>query len=432
MNTAVSLPVSNAINLRRLVALRCVALIGQLLAVWVAVTNLHMMLPLRPLIGIIAAMALLNLVTWWRLRRRWPVREEELFIHLVLDVAALTGLLYFSGGSTNPFVTLYLLPLALTAVALSGSYVWAAAAASIACYSFLMFFYVPLPQSHAHHGDDFGLHVLGMWLGFVLSAGIIAWFAVRMAGTRRERDRLLAEMRENELRHERILALGTLAAGAAHELGTPLSTMAVLAKEMAREVAAAPGMGENLRILHDQIDRCKAILSNLSASAGQTRAEGGRRLSLENYLKEVLDVWQSTRLGVTARRHVEGPHPAPVIVAEHTLSQAIVNILNNAADASPESVDIAARWSERELILEVCDRGEGLTPTVAANIGQPFFTTKETGKGLGLGLFLAHATLHRFGGTVQLYNRDGGGVCTRLTLPLSSLLIESTHEPGKF
>lgn len=411
---------------------RCIALTGQFLAVWVAVTSLHMALPLRPLIVVIAAMALFNFLTWLRIQRPWPVGEAELFAHLVLDVAVLTALLYFSGGSTNPFVILYLLPLALTAAALPMGYAWAMAAISIACYTLLMFFYIPLPRSHAAHGDDFGLHVLGMWLGFLLSAGLIAWFAVRMAETQRSRDRLLAQMREDELRNERILALGTLAAGAAHELGTPLSTMAIVTKEMAHEAAAVPGMGENLRILRDQIGRCKTILSNLSASAGQTRAEGGRRLSLENYLKEVLDVWQSTRLGVTARRHVEGPHPAPEIVAEHTLSQAIVNILNNAADASPESVDIAAHWSERELILEVCDRGEGLTPTVAANIGQPFFTTKETGKGLGLGLFLAHATLHRFGGTVQLYNRDGGGVCTRLTLPLSSLLIESTHEPGKF
>jgi two-component system sensor histidine kinase RegB len=431
MNVTHSLPVSNTINLRRLVVLRCIALVGQLLAVWVAVTNLHMMLPLQPLVGIIAAMALFNLLTWWRLRLSWQVTERELFIHLALDVAALTGLLYFSGGSTNPFVTLYLLPLALAAAALPGNYVWGMAAISVVCYSALMFFYVPLAQDHVHHGDDFSLHVIGMWLGFVLSAGIIAWFAVRMAGTRRERDRLLAEMRENALRHERILALGTLAAGAAHELGTPLSTMAVITKEMAREAAVMPGMGDNLRILRDQIDRCKTILSNLSASAGQTRAEGGRSLSLEDYLDGVLRDWQATRLGITPRRRFEGPRPSPEIVAEHTLSQAITNILNNAADASPESVDITARWSESELVLEVCDRGKGLTEATAERVGQPFFTTKEPGKGLGLGLFLTHATLNRFGGAVRLYNQEGGGVCTQLTLPISNLLVKSEHDPGK-
>jgi two-component system sensor histidine kinase RegB len=422
---------STAINLRRLIMFRCIALTGQFLAVWVAVNSLHMSLPLRPLIVVIAAMALFNFLTWLRIQRPWPVGEAELFVHLVLDVAVLTALLYFSGGSTNPFVILYLLPLALTAAALPMGYAWAMAAVSVACYTLLMFFYIPLPRSHAAHGDDFGLHVLGMWLGFLLSAGLIAWFAVRMAETQRSRDRLLAQMREDELRNERILALGTLAAGAAHELGTPLSTMAIVTREMANAASATPDMGENLRILRDQIDRCKTILSNLSASAGQTRAEGGGRLSLEDYLDGVLRDWQGTRLGVTPRRRFEGPRPAPEIVTEHTLSQAITNILNNAADASPENIDITARWNERELVLEVCDRGKGLTTAAAEHVGHPFFTTKEAGKGLGLGLFLAHATLNRFGGAVRLYNREGGGVCTQLTLPLSNLLVKSEHDPGK-
>lgn len=422
MNSALSDASSNAINLRRLIVLRCIALAGQFLAVWIAVTSLHMALPLRPLIGIIAAMALFNFLTWLRMRRPWPVGEAELFFHLALDVAALTGLLYFSGGSTNPFVILYLLPLALTAAALPAAYAWAMVAVSIACYTWLMFYYVPLPHAHGDH-DDFGLHVFGMWLGFLLSAGLIAWFAVRMGETRRSRDRLLAQMREDELRNERIVALGTFAAGAAHELGTPLSTMAVLAGEMERD--APPPMRDNLRVLREQVERCKSILSSLSATAGiAARAEGGRRVPLEVYLTEVVDDWQQMRRGVSVRRHFEGPRPSPEIVAEQTLSQAIVNILNNAADSSPDNVEVSARWNERELVLEIGDRGQGLTPETAREAFQPFFTTKAPGQGLGLGLFLAHATLRRFGGTVQMYNREGGGVCTQLTLPLANLRVD--------
>jgi len=262
-----------------------------------------------------------------------------------------------------------------------------------------------------------------MWLGFLLSAGLIAWFAVRMSDTRRSRDRLLAQMREDELRNERIVALGTLAAGAAHELGTPLSTMAVLAKDMERD-AGAPPMRANLRVLREQVDRCKSILSSLSASAGASRAEGGRRVPLENYLADVVNHWQTMRPGVSVRRQFEGPRPSPEIIAEQTLSQAIVNILNNAADSSPDNVEIKVSWSERELVLEISDRGEGMTPDVARAAGQPFFTTKAPGQGLGVGLFLAHATLRRFGGTVQMYNREGGGVCTQLTLPLDNLRVD--------
>lgn len=423
MNGAATDVSSNAINLRRLIVLRLIALAGQILAVWIAVTSLHLALPLRPLIGIIAALALFNFLTWLRMQRAWPVGEIELFFHLALDVAALTALLYFSGGSTNPFVILYLLPLALTAAALPAGYAWAMVAVSMACYSLLMFYYIPLPHSHGDH-DDFGLHVLGMWLGFLLSAALIAWFAVRMSETRRSRDRLLAQMREDELRNERIVALGTLAAGAAHELGTPLSTMAVLAKDMEGDAAAPASMRANLRVLREQVDRCKSILSSLSASAGASRAEGGRRVPLEVYLAEVVNDWQQMRRGVSVRRHFEGPRPSPEIIAEQTLSQAIVNILNNAADSSPDNVEVDARWNGQELVLEISDRGGGLTPETARAAGQPFFTTKAPGQGLGLGLFLAHAALRRFGGTVQMYNREGGGVCTQLTLPLANLRVD--------
>ncbi len=425
MNPAQSLaPAPTAINLRRLIALRNIALAGQFLAVWFAAGSLKMALPLRPLVSIIAAMAMVNLLTWWRMRRPSPVPEVELFIHLVLDVAALTALLYFSGGSTNPFVILYLLPLALSAAALPAGYAWAMAAMTAGCYTLLMFFYIPLPHSHAPHESDFGLHVLGMWLGFVLSAALIAWFAVRMAETRRSRDRLLAQMREDELRNERIVALGTLAAGAAHELGTPLSTMAVLAREMEHDAGATPAGRENLRVLRAQIDRCKSILSTLSAAAGASRAEGGGRMPLENYLEDVVNKWRTMRRGVSVRHRFDGSRPSPEIVAEQTLSQAIVNLLNNAADAAPDSVEVVGRWNERDLTLEICDRGAGLTPEAERGAGQPFFTTKAPGQGLGLGLFLAHAVLRRLGGTVRLYNRPGGGACTRLDLPLSSLRVD--------
>jgi len=426
MTSSAPLPAITAINLQRLIALRYIAMAGQFLAVWVAITYLNVALPWPPLVSIIVGMAVVNLLTWWRARRAWPVRDIELFAHLVLDVVVLSALLYFSGGSTNPFVILYLLPLALTAAALPAAYAWAMVALTVACDSLLMFFYVPLPHSHSSHESDFGLHVLGMWLGYVIGAALIAWFAVRIAETRRSRDRLVAQMREDELRNERILALGTLAAGAAHELGTPLSTMAVLTKEMERDAASA-ATREQLQILRGQIDRCKSILSTLSASAGESRAEGGGQQPLENYLGGLVDQWQTMRLGISVQRRFDGPRPSPEIVADQTLSQAIVSILNNAADASPQQVEVAARWSEQALELEVCDRGEGLRPDVARDAGRPFFTTKAPGQGMGLGLFLAHATLNRFGGSVRLYNREGGGVCTRLMLPLSSLRVGGTQ-----
>jgi two-component system sensor histidine kinase RegB len=416
---------SAAINLQRLVLLRWLVLAGQALAVWGAVGPLGVALPWRTLAAVIAVMALINLGTGLRLTRPWPVSERELFAQLLLDVAAFTVLLYLSGGSSNPFVTLYLLPLALTAAALPAAYTWTMAGVTSACYTVLHFYAWQLPAAtdHRHHASsDFGLHVLGMWVGFVLSAAIIAGFAVRMAATVRARDQALAAMREQQLKHERILALGTLAAGAAHELGTPLSTMAVLLKDLK---PAGPVPAESLAILRDQVARCKEILQSLSASAGATRAESGASLALDDYLRELVRKWLVTRPGVRAEPRLAGSAPAPRIVAEQTLSQAITNLLNNAADASPDAVEIEARWTDHELTLEIADRGAGLAPEAAQQAGAAIFTTKEPGAGLGLGLFLAYTTLSRLGGAVRLLNRDGGGVLCRLTLPLAQIKVST-------
>lgn len=414
---------TSAVNLRRLVVLRSIAISAQVLTVLVSVYGLAMPLPLAPLGTVIAALACLNFLTVWRLRSARAVSERELLGQLLLDVAALTAILYFSGGSTNPFVLLYLMPITLAAAALPGIYTWIMAGVTVVCYSVLMGAYVPLPHVHSTHGTAFDLHVFGMWLGFVLSAGLIAYFVVRMGDTLRERDRALAALRESALRNERILALGTLAAGAAHELGTPLSTMAVVVKELEHEFTARDQAAEPLRILGAQIVRCKEILGTLSASAGQARAESGRSLALDTYLEEIVARWGVTRPGVQARVRWEGPQPVPRIVAEQTLSQAITSLLNNAADASPDAIEVEGRWNEHELRLDVRDRGAGLTPTVRERAGKTVFTTKAEGQGLGLGLFLVHATIRRFGGAVELYDREGGGACTRLTLPLANLTL---------
>jgi len=430
-----------AINLQRLFVLRNIEIAGQLLAISIATLFLSIPLPLAAMGAVIGGLALVNLLTWQRLKQAWPVTDIELFAQFAIDAIALALLLYLSGGSTNPFVSLFLLPLTLTAALLPLSYTAAMAALTLGSYTLLLFYYVPighpfpdpsLPGSvicrapiasplHEHGGETFGLHVIGMWFNYAVSAVLVSFFVVRMAATLRERDRLLASAREDTLRNERIVAMGTLAAGAAHELGTPLSTMAVITNELQNDYKDDPELSENLQILRDQVANCKQILSNLLASSGTDRAEGGASLPLDEYLSGVVDKWQLLRPSTAIAARWTGPQPAPGIMAEQTLSQAIMNLLNNAADASPDGLEIHAKWNERALSLEILDRGPGLTPETLANAGQPFFTTKAPGHGFGIGLFLANATIERLGGTVQLFNRDDGGACMRLTLPLAML-----------
>ena len=415
-------PSSAAINLQRLVAYRYLVLAGLVIGVAVAIFR-KFTLPFGPLLVVIAIFAALNLVTWLRLR--WlerPVSEQELFLHLFSDVLILAALLYFTGGSTNPFVSLFLLPLTLAAAALPGRYTWAIAVSALLCYSLLMVWYFPLPH---RHGINFNMHVVGMWFGFVLSAILISYFAVKMSATLRERERALAQAREDALRDERLVALGTMAAGAAHELGTPLATMAVLAKDLESECVATPDLAEPFQVLRSQIARCKEILSQLAISAGQMRAEGGRDQALDQYLLRIVEQWQNGRPAVVVRRNWEGTQPPPRIIADQTLTQAITNILNNAADASEQAVEVSGHWDERELRLEICDRGDGVSAAAASHAGEPFFTTKPPGQGLGLGLFLAQSTIKRLGGSLDLFNRREGGACTRIVLPLLGLTMAS-------
>lgn len=414
---------SAGINLKRLIGLRAIVLAGLALAVWIALARLHLPLPLEPLAKLLTVVLAVHFASWVRLYVDSPVTDLELFAHLVLDALALSAFLYYTGGSTNPFTVLLLLPLTMAAAALPGRYTWAMFGLVVGAYSLLLAWYLPLPaiaDAHAGHGDDFALHVLGMWLGFLVSATLIAFFAVKMADTLRERDRLRAEMRERELKHERVVALGTLAAGAAHELGTPLSTMAVLVNDLGPD---APVGRDRLHLLRAQIDRCRQILSTLSVAAGHTRAESGRRVPLDAWLDELLAGWRTLRPTATLRYDAEGARPGPEIVAEQTLSQTILSILNNAADASPDHVAVRARWSDAELVLEVCDRGPGLSAAARGRAGKEPFTTKAEGEGLGLGLFLAHTAIERLGGRVVLHNREGGGACCRLSLPLAPLRI---------
>lgn len=404
-------------NLQRLFLLRNIVIVAQCLTFALAHWALEMELPWMEMVAVTALLAILNLATWIRLYRNWPVSSVEFFAQLLVDVFALSTLLYFSGGSTNPFISLYLLPLTIAAAALPWAYTWVMAAITICCYTLLLFYYVPLPHDHEEHNSEFNLHVSGMWLAFVLSTVLIAWFVVKMGISIRERDKDLALAREQALRNEQIIALGTLAAGAAHELGTPLATMAVVTGELQKDYTENSEFQANIRILRDQITHCKHMLTQLLADAGQARAEDGSGQAVDYFLRQVLDKWQLIRPAVKFTYHGEGVQPAPQILNTQLLSQSILNLLNNAADASLKQVEIEAHWTHQELHLEILDYGEGLTGEAVQRAGQAFFTSKAPGHGFGIGLFLANANIERFGGNVRLTNRERGA-CTQVILPL--------------
>ena len=339
-------------------------------------------------------------------------------MQLLIDVLALSTLLYFSGGSTNPFISLYLLPLTIAAATLPWRYTWVMAVITIACYTLLLFNYIPLPHDHSNHLIEFALHVSGMWLAFVLSTVIIAWFVVKMSASIRERDQDLAKAREQALRNEQIIALGTLAAGAAHELGTPLSTMAVVTRELQQEYTQDHEFQNNICILRNQITHCKQTLTQLLAKAGQTRTEHGSELPVDEFLHQILDKWKLIRPSVQFTYQSTDIQPVPKIMDNQLLNQSILNLLNNAADASSKCIEIKSKWDNSLLHLEIIDDGEGLSAEAMQRAGEAFFSSKTPGQGFGIGLFLANANIERFGGSVRLFNLENGGACTQVVLPL--------------
>lgn len=418
MNTLTLVSLPGHRQLHHLVIFRNWAVALQLLVLATVWQLLELALNWLPMMVTVAVLATINLLSALRLRNNLPVTHAELFAQLSVDVIALSVLLYYSGGSTNPFVSLYLLPLVIAAATLPRRYTWSMAVLTAASYSVLMVYFLPLPHSDQSHGADnaFNMHVMGMWLGFVISAVVVAYFVVQMAQTVRQRDEVLRQAREEMLRNERLVALGTQAAGAAHELGTPLSTLAVVIGELRHDLNNAPAaVNDSLTLLDEQVRACKRILDKIALNAqdsGKTTLVPADRL-----IAGVLDEWQLLRPTAQYRYHCNGAFPAPEIRSDIGLRAALMNLLNNAADAGGgRAIEISADWNQSQFTLTLDDYGDGLSADALRHAGSAFFTTKTEGRGLGL--FLANASIERSGGTVKLFNRDAGGASTVLTLPV--------------
>jgi two-component system sensor histidine kinase RegB len=252
-----------------------------------------------------------------------------------------------------------------------------------------------------------------MWLAFLLLAGMIAYFVTAMGERLREQQQRLNEAREGAMRASQLVALGTLAANTAHELGTPLNTMVLLADELKEYVP--PEGRATLATLTQQLGRCKATLADLSVAAGGAQRVEGPTVPVDEYLGSMIDAWRKRHATVTLNFDVEGPRPAPALNRDRALEAAIANVLDNAAQASPSRVDMRASWTLNALNLQVLDYGPGMTDDARARAGEIPYTEKPTG--MGLGLYLAHRIIERIGGRIRHENAPPAGLRTAIEIP---------------
>jgi len=370
--------------------------------------------------SLIAAMAVTN-VALWRVTRASGVRRELVGAVLVLDTGLLTGLLLVSGGAVNPGTVVYLVHITFAAVLLGSRWAWALTVLSVAGFGVLFLGSAPPAGEHVHGqaADPLGTHLAGMWVAFAATAALIAHFVSQVAGALAASERELADARAQAARHERLAALMTLAAGAAHELSTPLATIAVTGREIARS-ASMPGCpnkdtcGADAALIVSEVARCHHVLDELSGRA-RGRASDARPLALPAAL-------EAARAALPPKDAVRVDLASTMSATWNGLPQdeivgALAALLRNAFDASPPDgrVTLSADDDAGSLTLRVADRGTGMPPEVLAHAGEPFFTTKPPGQGLGLGVFLARSVTEQLGGRFTIHSAAGAGTVVTLT-----------------
>ena len=363
----------------------------------------------------------LNIVSLIHLRSQAAANNTQLFLELLIDIAALTVQLYLSGGATNPFISLLLLQVALGAVLLEAWSTWVLVLVATACFAWLTGTYRPLALPLDREGDLLSLHIQGMFICFVLAASLLVPFITQINRNLRDRDAYLANLRQRSMEEDHIVRLGLLASGAAHELGTPLATLSVILNDWKRMPAlkSDPDMAEEIAEMQSQIDRCKSIVSGILMSSGEARGEGTVRTTVPAFLDDLVAEWKSSRSPARVD-YDNGFRTKERIISDLALKQVIFNVLDNALEASPGWVGIAVGRQADNLVVAVNDEGPGFAEGMLEEFGKPYRSSKGRPGG-GLGLFLVVNVVRKLGGTVVAKNRPGGGASVTLTLPLAAL-----------
>ena len=410
--TSPSLPPRGGVRLRALVLIRWAAVIGQVFTAAVVHWGLGFTLPLLAVGGTIALSALLNLAVSLGRPASTRIDDREATVFLAFDIVQLAVLLYLTGGLINPFSLLLLAPVAIGATILSLASNIALTLLTIISIGLLGVLHQPLPWN-GRPPDLPEIYQSGVWAGLTLTTLLITLYGWRLAEEARQMVDALAAAQAALAREQRMSALGALAAAAAHELGSPLSTIAVVAKEMLREVETDDPLREDVELLSAESDRCRSILARLSVDPAGDVSDAYRLVPLPALIEAAAQNYRRDEIIITFEADAVGegvPDTAPIQVRSPEFMQGVGNIVQNAVSFAREEVHIATRWTTEWSEVEVSDDGPGFSEALLDELGTPFISTRQGEEGhMGLGVFIAKTLLERTGATVTFGNRSSGG-----------------------
>ncbi len=414
------------LGLERLLLLRAFITVAAIAAMMVVQFYSDLDIPFQFILFTVFAIALSLALGVWRLVNSQVMSHAELFAHLMIDLLLLFVVLLNTGGASNPLISYLLVLLAVTATILPWAYVNGFAALSIAFYTFFILLDLEVEHDSGHESMSqevtFQLHLVGMWVIFVVSAILISVFISRMASAIKVREANLAKARENEIRNEQLVAIGTLAAGTAHALGTPLSTMSVLLTELDKlqpDEIDVGEMKEDISLLKQQVIRCKQSLSDLTRYYNKSDGEVRSNITVATFAKDIQDYIINVHPAANVQFDIALPSDVD-ISSELSLKHAVINIIENSIKAASSSVivDFRILAKPNQIEIVISDDGPGIPPQVIENFGEPFISLRK--ESMGIGIFLANAAIQKLNGSIELHNLKGGGAQTLIKLPIGT------------
>lgn len=434
LKLAFSNTASSGIRLRTLVFIRSLGIVGQVVAVLIVFFGLKYQMPIGQCLAVIAVAITFNTALLALYPSVHILSERDAAAHLAFDICQLSAMLALTGGIENPFAILYLAPVVIAASNLPLGATLSLAMLAFGSISFISIFHWPLPWDPEAPLLLPALYVTGNWISLSLGIGFSVIYAWRTADEARRMQAALAATQSALSREQRLSDLGALAAAAAHELGTPLGTIAVVARELERDMGPAAKWVDDVRLLRSQAERCREILSQLSQQ--DTDEDNiSKRLPLVALLDEIAEPHRGFGIDIDVTASTPG---ALSVLRAPEVIHGLGNLVENAVDFAATRVLIETRWDDQTVHIEITDDGSGFDPEILARLGEPYVTSRagtETARpsnlndtahaeghaGLGLGFFIAKTLLERIGARMTFGNQLGSGARIQLIIPRESL-----------